>query len=84
MSVKGAQQFLDNNKQTYPHKIPARPRGGRPLTGCAWLSLFFGCAERYGSTEKVPLPLGFCIGSVWVLSGNSTSAVPVNPCRKCV
>ena len=55
---------------------------GRPLTDCALLSLFFGCAERYDGTEIVPLPLGFCIGTVWVLSGNSTSAVPVIPCRK--
>ena len=43
---------------------------------------FLGCAERYDGTEIVPLPLGFCIGIVWLLSENSTSAVPVIPCRK--
>ena len=41
-----------------------------------------GCAERYGSTKIVPLPLGFCIGIIWVLSGNGTAPVPVIPCRK--
>ena len=43
---------------------------------------FFGCAERYGSTESVPLLLWFCIGTIRELSGNSTPAVPVVPCRK--
>ena len=45
LSVKGAQQFLDNKKQTYPHKIPARPCAGRPLTDCALLSLFWGAPK---------------------------------------
>ena len=40
------------------------------------------CAERYGSTKIVPLLLGFCIGTVWVLSGDSKAPVPVIPCRK--
>ena len=35
---------------------------GRPLTDCALLSLFFGCAERYGSTKIVPLLLRFFCG----------------------
>ena len=43
---------------------------------------FFGCAERYGSTESVALLLWFCIGTIRELSGNSTPAVPVIPCRK--
>ena len=42
----------------------------------------FWCAERYERTEIVPLPLGFCIGIVWILSGYSTAPAPVNPCRK--
>ena len=64
------------------NKIPARPRRGRPLTDRALALPFFGCAERYDGTEIVPLPLGFCIGTVWVLSGNSKTPVPVIPCRK--
>ena len=64
------------------NKIPARPRGGRPLTDRALLSPFFGCAERYDGAEIVPLLLGFCIGTVWVSAGNSTAPVPVIPCRK--
>ena len=42
----------------------------------------FGCAERYERTEIVPLLLGFCTGIVWVSAGNSTTPVPVIPCRK--
>ena len=42
---------------------------------------FFGCAERYGNTESVLLLLWFCIGTIRELSGNSTLAVPVIPCR---
>ena len=41
----------------------------------------FGCAERYGNTESVLLLLWFCIGTIRELSGNSTLAVPVIPCR---
>ena len=40
------------------YKIPARPRGGRPLTDCALLSRF-GCAERYAFVRKRFPPLGF-------------------------
>ena len=42
---------------------------------------FFGCAERYGNTESVLLLSWFCIGTIRELSGNSTLAVPVIPCR---
>lgn len=78
MSVKGAQQFCGDDKKTILYKIPARPRGGRPLTGVALLSLVFG-AERYGSikhTEKYP-SVGVFFGRNTGIFGNSDAPVPV-------
>ena len=52
------------------NKIPARPRGGRPLTDCALLSLFWGAPKG----TEAPKLYRFCYGfsavaweTVWVL-----------------
>ena len=55
---KARSNFGGIGKRDKFYKIPARPRGGRPLTDCTLLSRF-GCAERYAFVRKRFPPLGF-------------------------
>ena len=55
---KARSNFGGIGKRDNFYKIPARPRGGRPLTDCTLLSRF-GCAERYAFVRKRFPPLGF-------------------------